>query len=87
MVASKKSKCAVRRGEVDLDWYSHRDQIWREIGLSAPARRALVNAGVLKLNDLAKKSRSEIAKLHGMGPSGVRILDRALKKSKGLKWR
>ncbi len=51
--------------------------------LSAPAQRALMNAGVKTLKQLSKKSEKEIAGLHGMGPKGIRILQESLKE-KGL---
>ena len=36
--------------------------------LSAPARRALVGAGYLRLEQLSKVSETELKQLHGMGP-------------------
>jgi predicted RecB family nuclease len=53
-------------------------------GLSAPAKRALENAGVKTLAQLSKMSEANILKLHGMGPSSIPILRRFLK-VKGLK--
>jgi len=47
--------------------------------LSQPAIRALLNAGVEKLEDLVKFTEKEIAALHGMGPSALRELKAALK--------
>jgi predicted RecB family nuclease len=54
--------------------------------LSAPARRALENAGIKTLIKLAKFSESEILKLHGMGPSTIPKL-RAVLKSNGLSFK
>lgn len=48
--------------------------------LSAPARRALENAGIKTLKQLSKFTEKEIAKLHGMGPNGVEKLKVMLKK-------
>jgi hypothetical protein len=48
-------------------------------GLSQPALRALANAGYTQLNQLRGVPASELLKLHGMGPKGVRILTAALK--------
>ena len=76
------SQCPVQRGEVDLKKYEKLDGIWRDLGLAAPARRALVNAKLLKLNDLKKISESELKKLHGMGPTAIKILKSTMKKSK-----
>ena len=75
---STSSTCPVTRGEVDLEWYAQRDEVWREIGLAALARRALVNAGLLTINDLRKIPRSEIVPLHGMGPKALALLNEIL---------
>ena len=53
--------------------------------LSAPARRALENAGITKIEQLAKKTEKEILKLHGMGPGSIPKLRAALEE-KGLKF-
>ena len=76
------SQCPVQRGEVDLKKYEKLDGIWRDLGLAAPARRALVNAKLLKLNDLKKITESDLKKLHGMGPTAIKILKSTMKKSK-----
>lgn len=47
-------------------------------GLSAPARRALTNAGYTRLAELAEVSGSEIRQLHGMGPKAFEVLRRRL---------
>ena len=75
------SQCEVTRGEVDLDAYAAVDGIWRELGLAAPARRALIDDGYHKLSDLRKTSLDEIKALHGMGPNAIRILTIAMKKA------
>ena len=49
--------------------------------LSAPARRALENAGIKTINQLAKHSKKEILALHGMGPSSLPKLTAALKEA------
>jgi DNA-directed RNA polymerase alpha subunit len=54
--------------------------------LSAPARRALENAGIKTLKQLAKFSEAEILQLHGMGPSSIPKLISALKE-KGLSFK
>ena len=48
--------------------------------LSAPARRALENAGIKSLRQLAKYRKSEILELHGMGPSSIPTLVKVLEK-------
>ena len=55
-------------------------------GLAAPARRALENAGIFTLTQLASNSEKEILDLHGMGPSSLPKLKALLKKS-NLKFR
>lgn len=47
--------------------------------VAAPARRALENAGIKTLHQLAKHSEREILQLHGMGPNSVVKLREALK--------
>ncbi|WP_342543576.1 DNA-binding protein [Paenisporosarcina sp. FSL H8-0542] len=46
--------------------------------IGAPARRALVGAGYLQLEQLTKVSEAEVLKLHGMGPKALDIIRRAL---------
>ena len=53
------------------------------IELAAPARRALVGAGYLRLEQLTRVSEAEIKKLHGIGPNALVQLRRALD-AKGL---
>ena len=55
------------------------DEIWKALGLGAPARRALVNEKILKVSDLAKFTQSQIEALHGMGPSTMPKLLAAMK--------
>ena len=67
--------------EVDLDAYATVDGAWVELGLAAPARRALIDEGLYKVSDLRKYSLDAIKDLHGMGPNAIRILITAMKKS------
>ena len=53
------------------------------IGLSAPARRALVGAGYVRLEQLTRVSEAELKQLHGVGPTAINLLRRALE-AKGL---
>ena len=46
--------------------------------IGAPATRALNGAGYTRLSQLAGVSRKELAKLHGMGPKALRIIEAAL---------
>jgi DNA-directed RNA polymerase alpha subunit len=47
-------------------------------GLAAPARRALVEAGYSRLNQLTEISEADLKKLHGVGPNAIEQLRRAL---------
>lgn len=53
------------------------------IKLSAPARRALVGAGYLRLEQLTRVSEAELKQLHGVGPNALNQLRLALD-AKGL---
>jgi hypothetical protein len=46
--------------------------------VSAPAARALAAAGIETLEDVAAADRTELARLHGMGPKALAQLDEAL---------
>jgi predicted RecB family nuclease len=54
--------------------------------IAAPARRALERENINTLEDLAKWSEKEIINLHGMGPSTLPKLKKALK-DKGFSFR
>lgn len=54
--------------------------------LSAPARRALENAGIITLELLATFSEKEILALHGMGKSSIPKLQKLLAE-KGMRFR
>ena len=75
------SQSEISRSEVDLDAYAEVDEVWRELGLAAPARRALIDEGYYKVSDLRKTSLDEIKALHGMGPNAIRILTTAMRKA------
>lgn len=51
--------------------------------LSAPARRALENAGITTLKQLAAHTEADLLRLHGMGPASMPKL-RAVLKEEGL---
>lgn len=53
------------------------------IELAAPALRALVGAGYLRLEQLTRLSVAEVKQLHGIGPNALKQLRRALD-AKGL---
>ena len=47
-------------------------------GMSGPSLRALHAAGITSLAQLTHWSESDLGKLHGMGPKGLRTLKSAL---------
>jgi hypothetical protein len=51
--------------------------------LARPARRALTQAGITRLEQLSRISEKEVMQLHGIGPNALVILQRALAE-KGL---
>jgi hypothetical protein len=51
--------------------YEPFDGEWRKIGLSAPARRALVDAKLYKVSDLRKITLEKLTSLHGLGSSAI----------------
>ena len=46
--------------------------------LAKPAVRALHNAGLTTLTQVARWSREELLELHGMGPNAIKQLESAL---------
>jgi hypothetical protein len=78
---AERARSASTTNEVDLDAYASVDEVWRELGLAAPVRRALIDEGYYKLSDLRKTSIDAIKELHGMGPNAIRILIAAMKKA------
>jgi DNA repair protein RadC len=59
---------------------------WYRLGLSGPARRALVDAKLYKVSDLRKISLDELIALHGMGKSSVARI-RLIMDAKKIKFR
>ncbi|MSX58862.1 MAG: hypothetical protein F2766_02690 [Actinobacteria bacterium] len=57
------------------------DGQWREIGLAAPACRALIDDGLFQLSDLRKISLAALKELDGMGANAIRILVAEMKKA------
>jgi hypothetical protein len=55
----------------DLSSYEPFDGEWRKIGLSGPARRALVDAKLYQVSDLRKITLGKLMSLHGMGSSAI----------------
>ena len=77
----EKNQLAVNNSDVELDRYESLDRAWREIGLDAAARRALIDDGLFELSDLRKVSLAAVKELVGIGPNSIRMLVSALKKA------
>ena len=85
MKEPKKSNQDLDISQAELDRYESLDREWREYGISAPARRALVDAKLYKVSDLRKISQSDLEDLHGMGKSAVARL-KVLMSAKKIKF-
>ena len=72
--------------QAELDRYERLDREWREYGIAAPARRALVDAKLYKVSDLRKISLEELEQLHGLGKSAIARL-KVLMNAKKIKFR
>jgi len=66
--------------------YAQLDGEWRKIGLSAPARRALVDAKLYRVSDLRKISLAQLTELHGLGKSAIARL-KTIMEAKGIRFR
>jgi hypothetical protein len=75
------SKLAITHAGIEADPYEGVDGAWQEIGLAAPARRALIDEGYYAISDLRKASLAALKELHGMGPNAIRILIAEAKKA------
>jgi hypothetical protein len=81
----KKSNQDLNISQAELDRSESLDREWREYGISAPARRALVDAKLYKVSDLRKISESNLEDLHGMGKSAIARL-KVLMNAKKIKF-
>jgi hypothetical protein len=81
----KKSNQDLDISQAELDRYESLDREWREYGISAPARRALVDAKLYKVSDLRKISESNLEDLHGLGKSAIARL-KVLMNAKKIKF-
>ena len=57
--------------QAELDRYERLDQEWREYGIAAPARRALVDAKLYKVSDLRKIKQTDLEQIPGLGKSVI----------------
>ena len=72
--------------QAELDRYEKLDQEWRDYGIAAPARRALVDAKLYKVSDLRKIKQSDLEQLPGLGKSVIARL-KVLMNAKKIKFR
>jgi hypothetical protein len=77
----QKPQSVATNGTAEIEHYEAVDGAWREIGLPAPARRALIDDGLFELADLRKVSLAAVKELHGMGPNAIRVLVNEMKKA------
>jgi uncharacterized protein YdhG (YjbR/CyaY superfamily) len=82
LIAARISQCPVKTGKIDLSKYEKLETYWKSIGIAAPARRGLVDNKLYKLNDLRKVTRETFLKIHAMGPSATRIIEREMRVKK-----
>ena len=74
MVSKSKGKVPDDQAKLEAEWL--------RIGLSGPARKALVEAKLYKVSDLRKITLEELTSLHGMGKSStarIQVIMRAKK--------
>jgi DNA repair protein RadC len=68
------------------DEYAQLDGEWRKIGLTLPARKALVDAKLYRVSDLRKISLAELSGLHGLGKSAIARL-KTIMEAKKIRFR
>lgn len=68
----------VAKEESDHKQYDLHDEIWKEYGLAAPARRALINAGIFNEKHLKMHTVEELRALHGIGKKALEQLEAIL---------
>ena len=61
----------IKTNPEDPKSYDAFDGEWRKIGLSGPARRALVDAKLYKVSDLRKITLEKLTSLRGMSSSAI----------------
>lgn len=80
LIKARISLCPVLRGDVNLSKYEGRDLFWRDLGLAAPARRALVDAKIFNCLELRRFREKDIRNLHGIGDNAMKSLRREMKR-------
>ena len=70
-MAKKLKPARYTNKKVSPDSYEALDGEWRAIGLSGPARRALVDAKLYKVSDLRHVTLKELTAIPGLAKSAV----------------
>jgi hypothetical protein len=86
MKSANQPKQVSEISQAELDRYERLDQEWREYGIAAPARRALVDAKLYKVSDLRKIKQSDLEQIPGLGKSVIARL-KVLMNAKKIKFR
>lgn len=63
---------------VDMSAYESLDGEWRKIGLTAPSRKALVDAKLYRVSDLRRLTIQELAELDGISKSTIARLKKLM---------
>ena len=74
MASKSQGKAPTDQAKLEAEWY--------KIGLTGPARKALVDAKLYKVSDLRKITLQELIGLHGMGKSSVARIQVIMKAKK-----
>lgn len=82
LIAARISQCPVKTGTIDLAKYERLDRYWKSLEIAAPARRGLVDSNIHKLTDLKKITRVQFLKIHAVGPSATKIIEREMRRHK-----
>lgn len=82
LIRARISQCPIKTGKVDVSKYSKLDRYWKSLGIAAPARRGLVDNKLYKLSDLKKISRVQFLKIHAIGPSATKVIEREMRSHK-----
>ena len=81
-MSAKKSSTRARRNAPAIPALpADSDAFWKSLGISAPARRALIGHGIATLVDLKGWTKADLSALHGMGPHALVRLEDAMKQA------
>lgn len=81
LLKARISQCPVKQGKVDFTKYESKGKVWKELGIAAPARRGLIDHGILTLEDLRAVDLKTLRNIHGVGEIAFKILTKARRAS------